>query len=580
VDDASSLWRWVRYYINNWRLHPSQTQSVRDALAQSYWQGDISWRELLRCERLLGKAAPNTPADEHSAKDLSLALAKVGSEMNGYKLIDIRGFIDQGIVFAARKGSDFVDLLCSTRTPNPVYTKLPTLIGQPLCVWLMAQYPTGLPLPLAQMLLQQIYQLLLNANEDIIDSIHPGQFFIDTDTLQLQHIPYTSPIQPYMRGQLYEGGTIGRRLIACAYELFTACVPTGDELKTHQILKACPYLQLWQKKQIERCLNGRREISLSQAALVLDANKKYIYRDRALLAFASVFALAAIVWQGINYAPVMFTSNEVVPETIIMQQSMNDSHINLLKAAFFTQIEENNFAGAKVSWQALQKILPKDDVFIKEIGPELLSKEVTQIRRAPVRKPIISELPAIPEFDDEILALPPLPKQEMSKALESIIESVVAADPCEQNGTCVDMLSNNETGPRLLVTQTQENKPLVITQQTISVADYNKFCMATEKCMPHETPAVLDLELTDIESTVEDYNNYCLTTGSCEPLETQIEPAHLSVKQIEAYASWLSEETGFKYRLATEHDRQDTAHSTSNKNKNQIAFYLVRENTL
>jgi len=613
VLDASALWKWVRYYTNNWRVSPAQIQTVRTALAQCYWQGFIGWSELLRCERLLGKAQPNTPCDLFPANDLIIALSHIGNVVKDrYKIVDIQGFVDQGIIFEAHKGAEVVSVLCETceNSKTPKYTELHLIEGQPLSVWLMAQYPLGLPAPLANILLQQIYQLLASAKrkDEWIDSIHPGQFFINSDTFHLQHIPFASPVQPYMRGQMYLGESSGYRLIAIAYELYTGCVP-GDAHQIHKVLKDCKNLQQWQKQQIEHCLSGKRSVSLTQAALILNANKKYVYRDTALLAMASVFAIAAIIWQGMNYAPELFThvQNDPLTQTVVIEQDTKDKHVNLLKAAFFTQIEENNFAGAYVSWQALQKILPHDDIFIKKIGPELLA---TQVHEAP---PLImvESLPAadivIPDIADEIVALPPLPKAAPS--LEAIIEAVIKADPCEKAlnknnaraAACIDVLSNRESGPRLLATHTSSDKPLIVTEQTISVDDYNKYCKSSTACTPYETQALLDLELTEIESTVEDYNTYCLTSGLCEPLETSVESARaLSPKEISHYAAWLSQETGYTYRLPTIDEWREmsaafkttsdeiewvldekgeliTTSKRRNQNENDISFRLVRE---
>jgi hypothetical protein len=662
--DGAQLWKWVRYYINNWRVQGYQTNQVLAALSQSYWQGVISWNELIRCERLLGTTSLDA-IDGYEATDLTVALSHIGRMIQGvYKITDIRGFVDQGIVLQAQKGEQSVTLLCVTvdtqtspqtdhyaspfivqvaaviKTQQYTYLELSPLAGQPLCAWLMARYPTGLPARLANVLLQQIYQLLLQLRtSEAVSSIHPGQLFIEPESLTLQLIPCAAEIQPFMRGHLYQvyeedehsKTALGHRLVAIAYELFTGCVPY-QHYQMHAVLKECKELQNGQKQQIERCLSGKRSLTLSQAALLLDASKKYVTRDTVLLALASVFALAAFTWQGMHYVPLWLTDNTAVDTPVVLQQGTRDRHVNLLKAAFFTQIEEGNFTGAQVSWQALQKILPQDDIFIAKIGPELLAQQNETIEivtreidivpiTAPVAPPAPEEMMSMPVIPDDIAALPPLP--ETTQALEQVIEAVIIADPCEsalaregnaRSAACMDALSNAQFGPRLLATKSEQNKPLIITQQTISVADYNQYCVMSSNCKPHEVSVSLDLdldlELNEIENTVEDYNTYCLTSGLCEPLDTQSEPMYvLTPKQIETYSAWLSEETGFVYRLPKVVEWQ-AMRSTFNqgssraewllnndgqwittlditaqgqekphrKSKDQIAFRLVREN--
>ncbi len=623
VVDGASLWKWVQLYTNNWRLHPCQIKAVSIALMQSYWQAVISWNELFRTQRLLGKTESSVKED-YPASDLTLALSYFGKVIHDqYKIVDIRGFIDQGILFQAQKGEQSVTLLCLTtkavipphiyslhpqlvdvhaviETSEHIFLELSPLIGQPLCVWLNSQYPTGLPPQVANLLLRQIYQLMttLRTLGPVLYSIHPGQLFIDTDSLTLQLIPCASDIKPYMRGRLYqcEGesedqSSLGYRLLAIAYELFTGCVP-DKQYPLHHVLKACKNLSYWQKRQIEQCLTRTRTVSLSKAALILDANKKYVVRDTALLAIASVFALAAFTWQGIQYVPVWLTqdaSNEETPNTIVIEQGSKDSHVNSLKAAFFTQIQENNFAGATVSWQALQKILPDDDIFIEKIGPELLGNHEVMIREPismyspPVLESVVEEK-KFPELsEDDFVALPPLPEIKHTQ-VEAALEAVIITDPCEralaQQGdvraaACIDALSlNNQWGPRLLATKIQKNKVLVIMQQAVSVADYNQYCMSTSNCTVSNAAAPLDLELTEIENTVHDYNAYCLTSGLCETLDVPVEPMHaLTQEQIEAYALWLSTETGFTYRIPTLSEWQ-TLGLTFNQTQENIEWLL------
>ncbi len=624
VVDATLLWKWVRYYVNNWRLSGSATESVLGALAQSYWQGVISWNEFLRCDRLLNTSA----TESHPVKpatDLTLALSHIGKVIGGqYKIVDIRGFVDQGIIFQAQNGEQNVSLLCLTtdadttdeiirripemnhyaghsvvkvpsmiKTAQHIYLLLPTLTGQPLSLWLTAHFPTGLPAPLANILLSSIYQLILKLRHtsELTESLHPGQLFIDPDTLNLQLVPCLAQmhyeLHPNMRGRLYQApglsvvkkkeADLGYRLLAIAYELFTGCVPSEQHCMA-DVLKACPNLRQWQKKQIEQCLSAEHPVSLAKAALILDANKKYVIRDTTLLALVSVFAVAAFVWQGINYLPLWMGPTAPTDQTIVIKQTdgVKDQHVNLLKAAFFTQIQENNFSGAKVSWQALSKILPQDDIFIEKIGPELMALHQEAMQQQPSAPIELAKTDAVPTSEvippqkaslditglspipDAIAALPPLPD------VVAQLETLVHADPCmqalakegESTSLCIDALSDTKFGPRLVAIR-QQDKPWVITQQVVSIADYNQYCAMTSTCSAASTGAGLDFELNEVESTVHDYNSYCLVSGLCEPLDVPVQPVFLPPKQIQNYANWLSSETGYSYRVPTRHEWQE-----------------------
>lgn len=666
MQDGSQLWKWIQCYINNWRCSPQHIQSVRSALAQCYWQGVISWNEFIECEPFLTSKTQGQSA--RSAPDLLLALSHIGKTIKGrYTITDIRGFLDQGIIFQAEYGSRKVALLCLTnnistmpeldlpqlvkissvvKTTKRVYLELPDLIGQPLCVWLMEQHPTGLPASLARFLLEQIYQLLraVESLDAVLAGIHPGQLFIDSDSLNLQWIPCAAKLTPSMRGQLYQmpdilltetnANPLGYRLMAIAYELFTGSVPSS-QFEVHKVLSANIELNKWQKKQIEQCLTGKRLPSLSQAASIFNASKKHVIRDTALLALASVFALAAFTWQGMNYIPVWFANQEVVDSTIVIQQSTKDSHVNLLKAAFFTQIQEHNYAGAAVSWQALQKILPNDDVFIQKIGPELLAQQ----NHIPPEPLLIVENEPVPVVLDSfaggemtLAALPPLPADTQVVTTTPVIAphsapqsvpEVAYMDPClralhRQNDApavaCIDTIANNQLGPRLLAARTAQDQLKIVTQQAISVTDYNQYCLNSGACTVQQKAAVLDLELKEIEDTVQEYNTYCLTSALCDPLDVPLEPVlALTPDQINAYSSWLTQETGFVYRVPTIAEwQQITTHATfeqlqggikwlvndqgqwvttlaldphaAQKNQHhdpsQVAFHLIRENNL
>lgn len=667
--DATQLWKWVQYYINNYHQSPHQIQKVLSALKQSYWQGVISWDELLSCEQMLPLAAVKDMNGHESATDLTFALSQIGHTLAGeYLITDICGFIDQGIVFQAQKNQKRYTLLCLTVDEdicNDLISQFPQTnqlalanvlaidsiihtkphvflvssgeLGQPLCAWLIAKYPLGLPKMIAELLLQQLYQLILKIRShcDMIDSLHPGQLFIDPDCLSVQWVPCVSPLYyatQASRARLYQAPrlferqgemALSYRLMAIAYELYTGSLPDKDR---HLMLADCKELNNKQKQTIEQCLILKKSLRLSQAAEVLGAcPKKYSVKQYASVAVAAVLALAA--FQGISWIMQGPTSSPAV-QTHVFQQEGADQHINLLKAAFFNHIQENNLDGANVSWQALQQLLPQDDVFIEKVGPELIAKiqsaNITQRNQKSVQVPDEPVPQALAVADP---TLPPLPEIELpdemvspAKASQALIEqqleALVMADPCQYalqgqtRAACTDALSDMKFGPSLLVAKINANQSMAITKQAISIADYNQYCMKTQRCKPYQdnmtTKTVDDLGLNDIESVVSDYNAYCLVSGSCEPVGPTADPVlNLTPKQIQEYAAWLSQETGYTYRLPTAAQWQamnisnkstvewvldntgkwittagiDPHHQQKSRSnsRNQIAFRLVRE---
>jgi hypothetical protein len=692
--DLPKLWKWVQYYTNNWRLKTEHIQSVVAALGHSYWQGTISWADFMRARRLLA-GQTTAKGSASSAQDFLLALSQIGRTIQGrYRITEVRGFVDQGILLQAGHGQQTHTLLCLTtnkdltrniikqipeinRLTQPfiihvrsvlkegerLYLVLSSITGVPLTAWLVTHYPTGLPTPIAQALLQQIYQMLVLLREEscITASIHPGQLFIDPESLSLQLIPFVaSHDQTFgsnMRTRLYQAPSIlpneldesflGYRLIAIAYELFTGCVPDNNHLQMREIIKNCEGMSRRTKQQIERCLltQVNKSIPLQSAAVLLDVGKKHPILDATLMTLAILCAISALTWQGMRYLP-LWLAKAPEPQTIVIQQDISDRHINLLKAAFFTQTEEANIAGARASWQALQQLLPADDVFLEKIGPmqlassyiaaaEKLMQQDPQaagvlVRAAtrmqpqtvlPVHLQALAQLDA-PTFaqeftqdtqlsadalPDEIIAMTLTEEESLPPLPDLVIETVAAlpkVDPCKQALTqknkvatlCADALSDVHLGPRLLAMQLPQGNALAITHDVISVADYNQYCMMTGACTPQAqtsmSPALSELGLSDVTGTVHEYNTYCMVSSLCEPIHMPTEPMiALTPEEIERYTNWLSEQTGFTYRLATTHELQqmkslseqidvqlaDNTASLADSTRDASAFRLVRE---
>jgi serine/threonine protein kinase len=92
-----------------------------------------------------------------------------------------------------------------------------------------------------------------------------------------------------------------------------------------------------------------------------------------------------------------------------------------------------------------------------------------------------------------------------------------------KKGTCFEMVTDKARGPIMVVIPAGGDvpKPFAISKYEVTIADYNLFCRLTGKC--------------------KEINN-----------DDKILPATgMSVSDVEAYAKWLSERTGKKYRLPT-----------------------------
>lgn len=86
-------------------------------------------------------------------------------------------------------------------------------------------------------------------------------------------------------------------------------------------------------------------------------------------------------------------------------------------------------------------------------------------------------------------------------------------------GTCFDMVTQKARGPTMVV---------VPGEQTFAISKF--------------------------EISVRDYNSYCAVSGSCKPIQGdfKLPVTGIPVDAMEKYANWLSEKTGFAYRLPTD----------------------------
>lgn len=112
----------------------------------------------------------------------------------------------------------------------------------------------------------------------------------------------------------------------------------------------------------------------------------------------------------------------------------------------------------------------------------------------------------------------------------------------DSRAVCRDRLSGDREGPRLVV-------------------------------IPAGGPAGAPFAITKYEITISDYNAYCDLSGACTA-RSGIGPAmpvtEISLEEAQTYAAWLSETTGFEYRLPTsaEWEYAATAPGTQQPTKN------------
>ena len=105
-----------------------------------------------------------------------------------------------------------------------------------------------------------------------------------------------------------------------------------------------------------------------------------------------------------------------------------------------------------------------------------------------------------------------------------------------RGGYCSDKLPDGFTGPRLVVVPVDGGGRFAITKHEISRALFSVFCS---------------------------------TTGRCEENSSaQLPATGIDIAQVSAYADWLSELTGYKYRLPTRAEWQRAATGTPDPNRN------------
>jgi len=158
--------------------------------------------------------------------------------------------------------------------------------------------------------------------------------------------------------------------------------------------------------------------------------------------------------------------------------------------------------------------------------------------------------------------------------------SLLNTDPCYQTFVqntdnseiiCQDTFIDKRPGPELAVIRplSRGQKLFAVTKYPISIREYSVYCNITGACvhlpeqyMPASKPITktdkeVGLNLVDVADTVEDYNAYCAYTGKCPGIYTLDQEApvtNITFLEAQAYAYWLSEQTGFRYRIVNDNE--------------------------
>ncbi len=106
-----------------------------------------------------------------------------------------------------------------------------------------------------------------------------------------------------------------------------------------------------------------------------------------------------------------------------------------------------------------------------------------------------------------------------------------------RGGFCADQLNQDAQGPRLVVVPGDAQLPkFAISKYEITWGEFDEFCAASE---------------------------HCTATG-----EETLPVTGVPIDVVEAYAAWLSEKTGYRYRLPTEHEWRQAAQGEPDPNRN------------
>ncbi len=159
----------------------------------------------------------------------------------------------------------------------------------------------------------------------------------------------------------------------------------------------------------------------------------------------------------------------------------------------------------------------------------------------------------------QLAELDPDRAQSMQRTAEQTFGDAVilvaAVDPCRasyligngaqsgRQGFCVDNLSSGAQGPKLVVLPDESGTGrFAMTREEISWAQFRQFCIELEGCAPDELEQVV--------------------------VDDRLPVTGISLETAEAYARWLSERSGFTYRLPTREEWVWAAQGQPDPNRN------------
>jgi len=219
------------------------------------------------------------------------------------------------------------------------------------------------------------------------------------------------------------------------------------------------------------------------------------------------------------------------------QQQAQKAKIDGLKQTLLTQAKANDVQGAKDSYNALKKRLGTNSNYIRvtaseEIGNAYLRLANDLAKRGQYKSAITladAGLAIAPDLAPLIKA-----KKEFVtiNSQQNAHKLAVENDPCKPSfagygkrskATCADSLGNDQLGPKLVVIPAGKSfqKPFAIGKYEVSVSEFNLYCQLSKSCKK------ISVKNPDLPVT------------------------NISLKQAKAFTHWLSQTTGYTYRLPT-----------------------------
>lgn len=214
------------------------------------------------------------------------------------------------------------------------------------------------------------------------------------------------------------------------------------------------------------------------------------------------------------------------------------------KQTLLTQTNANDVKGAKQSYNKLRAALPAGDAFITTEAPRAIADAYTRLaENAAARSDFASAVTLAKaglEMTPNNLALENALVSYQSKVKKTVTTSsstsVTAApsDPCKANFAGHGMRSRATCNDSLSASGKAKGPTMVVIPGNVTIG--NAFAM------------------TKFEITVADYNLYCKLSRSCstQPGQDELPVTTVSVNDAKRYAQWLSQTTGYNYRLPTD----------------------------